>query len=108
MSGPMPAGSPSVSASGLGTTLPGALIAAPLPLARTILGVRILGGGLPVFDHRGLADLGQIVVRHLLVFRRIHLVPRRLARGRVDRGRLAGTERHHLDALLGYLGRRRM
>src|SRR6185437_13948005 len=100
MSGPMPAGSPRVSARGK------SLIAASLRFfARTFIRVRIFRASPAIFNHRALADFVQIGLRRRLVFLRKHLFTHFLSLRRVDGGRLAAAQRHHFDTLLGHLRR---
>src|SRR5437016_6944356 len=82
ISGPIPAGSPKVSASGFAMSA--------------------------TFDHRGSADFLQVRFRLRLIFLDKHLVADFFLLRRVDGGWLSRAQRHHFHALLGHLGRSEM
>src|SRR6516165_10213549 len=96
MSGPIPAGSPSVSASGLTVTFRRSSIE-----AFTLYGLRSIGTG--VFDHGRFADFLQVGIGCGRVFFGIHLLADFPLLWRIDGRGLPRAKRHHLDTLLGHL-----
>src|SRR6516165_47848 len=102
MSGPIPAGSPRVSASGLSVSFrsSSSIEAFILYELRKTMGTSHASG---VFDHGGFADFLQVGIGCGRVFFGIHLLADFPLLWRIDGRGLPRAKRHHLDTLLGHL-----